>query len=156
MSARIFPQGAKSMAKAAIGIALALVLSACAAQYRNHGYVPTPDQLRTVNIGDTQEEVASAIGRPTTEGILDRSGWYYVRSRFRHLGAFEPKEVDRQVLAISFDGAGRVSNIERFGLEQGRVVVLDRRVTESNVQGITFLRQLFSNVGNITAEQLLQ
>ena len=52
-------------------------------------------------------------------------------------------------MAISFDGRGRVENIERFGLENGNVVVLSRRVTESNIKGVSFLRQLFRNIGNI-------
>nr|WP_319250718.1 outer membrane protein assembly factor BamE [uncultured Celeribacter sp.] len=157
MSTRIFPQGAHRTAKLLMGLTLAVLLSACVAQYRNHGYVPNDEDLAQVIVGvDTKETVADVIGVPGTEGLLESSGWYYVRSQFRHLGAFEPKEVDRQVVAISFDSRGTVSNIERFGLEQGRVVALSRRVTTSNVQGITFIQQLFGNLGNISAEQLLQ
>ncbi|ATG46572.1 cell envelope protein SmpA [Celeribacter ethanolicus] len=161
MSNRIFPQGAVKgaamVAKAVLGLALVLSLSACVAQFRNHGYVPTSGQLSEVRVGaDTKDTVAEKIGAPGVEGIRDNSGWYYVRSQFRHYGAFEPKEVDRQVVAISFDGRGVVSNVERFGLEQGRVVVLERRVTDDNIKGITFLDQLFGNLGNVSAEQLLQ
>ncbi|MBW6417062.1 outer membrane protein assembly factor BamE [Celeribacter sp. PS-C1] len=143
--------------KALLGLVLVVSLTACVAQFRNHGYVPSDDQLAQINVGvDTKETLAEEIGTPGTEGILDGSAWYYVRSQFRHLGALEPKEVDRQVVAISFDARGRVSNVERFGLEQGRVVVLSRRVTDGGVQGITFLQQLFGNLGNVSAEQLLQ
>jgi Small protein A (tmRNA-binding) len=157
MSDRIFPQGAAIVAKALLGLALILSLSACVAQFRNHGYVPSSEQLAQVVVGvDTKDTVADVIGAPGVEGIRDNSGWYYVRSQFRHYGAFEPKEVDRQVVAISFDSRGVVSNIERFGLEQGRVVVLERRVTDDNIKGVTFLEQLFGGLGNISAEQLLQ
>ncbi|PTQ75261.1 outer membrane protein assembly factor BamE [Celeribacter persicus] len=157
MSDRIFPRGAAIVAKALLGLALILSLSACVAQFRNHGYVPSSEQLAQVVVGvDTKDTVADVIGAPGIEGIRDNSGWYYVRSQFRHYGAFEPKEVDRQVVAISFDSRGVVSNIERFGLEQGRVVVLERRVTDDNIKGVTFLEQLFGGLGNISAEQLLQ
>ncbi|MCA0043688.1 outer membrane protein assembly factor BamE [Celeribacter litoreus] len=132
-------------------------LSACVAQYRNHGYVPSDDELAQVIVGvDTKDTVADVIGAPGAEGLLESSGWYYVRSRFKHYGAFEPAEVDREVVAVSFDSQGRVSNIERFGLEAGRVVALDRRVTEANVQGVTFLQQLFGNLGRVSPETLLQ
>lgn len=161
MSTRNFPQGSTSRIKLFMGLSLAvflsILLSGCVAQYRNHGYVPSDDELSQVVVGvDTKDTVADVVGVPGTEGVLDSSGWYYVRSQFRHMGALDPKEVDRQVVAISFDSTGTVSNIERFGLEQGRVVVLSRRVTEPNVKGITFIQQLFGNLGQISAEQLLQ
>ncbi len=157
MSNRIFPHKMAVLAKAVLAMGLVVGLSACVALYRNHGYVPSEEQLAQVIVGvDTKETIADVIGAPGTEGLLSESGWYYVRSRFKTVGAFEPTEVDRQVVAISFDGQGRVSNIERFGLEAGRVVVLDRRVTDSAVQGISFLDQLFGNLGRVSAENLLQ
>jgi hypothetical protein len=41
-----------------------------------------------------------------------------------------------------------VSNVERFGLADGRVVPLSRRVTETNIQGSGLIRQLLGNLGN--------
>lgn len=143
--------------KVAMALAAGLVLSACVAQARYHGYVPSEEALAGIAVGkDTREDVATAVGRPSTEGLLSTSGWYYVRSEFRHLGAFAPKEVDRQVVAISFDDRGTVANIERFGLEGGRVVALSRRVTTSNTTGITFLQQLFGNIGRLDPNTLVQ
>ena len=63
--------------------------------------------------------------------------------------------IDRQLLAISFNPQGNVSNVERFTLEDGRVVVLSRRVTETSVQGVGFIRQLLGNVGRLRADQFL-
>jgi len=60
------------------------------------------------------------------------------------------------VVAISFNQAGVVENVERFGLEDGRVIVLSRRVTEANVKGISFLRQLFGSLGRLSAGDLLR
>jgi len=87
--------------------------------------------------------------------VLDQSGYYYVSSKFRHFGAMAPKEIDRQVLAISFDAAGVVSNIERFGLQDGNVVVLSRRVTDNSVRDSTFIRQLLRSFGNVNAGDFL-
>ena len=136
---------------------LALVaLAACSAQYRNHGYVPRDEDLEAVVVGEsTQETVARAVGRPSSTGLLTGGAWYYVGSRFRHFGPRVPEEIDRQVVAISFDESGTVENVERFGLEDGQAVVLSRRVTDSNIKGLSFLRQLLGNVGNISAGQLL-
>lgn len=128
---------------------LGFLLAACAPVYRNHGYAPPDDLLAEIDVGsDTRAEVASAVGRPTAEGVLGDDAWYFVQSRFRHYGYLPPREVDRDVVAITFDGGGTVSAIQRFGLEQGRAVPISREVTDENVQGVGFLRQLFGNIGN--------
>ena len=51
-------------------------------------------------------------------------------------------------MAVSFDANGVVANIERFGLERGRVVTLSRRVTDSGVTGVSLAGQLLGNLGN--------
>lgn len=140
-----------------VALGAALVMAGCVALEQNHGYVPSEDDLAQVIVGvDTKDTVSDVVGRPSAEGLLASSGWYYVRSQFKTFGALAPQEVDRQVVAITFDDAGTVANIERFGLEQGNVVVLTRRVTTSNTSGITFLQQLFGNLGRIDAAGLLQ
>jgi outer membrane protein assembly factor BamE (lipoprotein component of BamABCDE complex) len=145
------------VSKLLLMLVAAVSLSACVAQFRNHGYIPKDDVLAQITVGkDTKDTVREVIGTPQAEGLLESSGWYYVRSQFKHIGAFAPKEIDRQVLAISFNDRGVVTNVERFGLEDGRVVALSRRVTTANVQGTTFLDQLFGNFGNLSADQLLQ
>lgn len=130
--------------------AVMVVLAACSTLYRNHGYVPTDDDLATLEVGvDTRETVTEKVGRPTASGLLNDQGWYYVQSRWSYRGAFEPKEVDRQVVAITFAESGSVANIERFGLERGKVVPLSRRVTETNVKGLGLIRQLLGSFGRI-------
>jgi outer membrane protein assembly factor BamE (lipoprotein component of BamABCDE complex) len=131
-------------------------MCACTPIYRNHGYVPRDEDLAAVKVGEsTQEDVAFAVGRPSAIGVLTGSGWYYVGSRFRQIGIKAPQEIDRQVVAISFDDKGIVSNVERFGLQDGEVVTISRRVTSSNVKGVSFLRQLLGNIGNLGAGELL-
>lgn len=136
---------------------LALVaVSACTAIYRNHGYAPVDADLEKVVVGQsTRADVQRAVGRPSSIGVLADSGWYYVGSRFRHYAWRAPEEIERQVVAISFDKNGKVENVERFGLEDGEVVVLSRRVTDSNIKGLSFLRQLLGNIGNISAGDFL-
>ena len=146
---------ARSLRLGLVGVVL-VALAACSTVYRNHGYVPTDDELATVEIGkDTRETVAEKIGRPTAAGLLNDLGWFYVQSRWKNFGAFAPQEIDRQVVSITFTEEGVVQNIERFGLENGNVVVLSRRVTESNIRGVSFLKQIFGNIGRIRADQFV-
>ncbi|MEZ5714860.1 MAG: outer membrane protein assembly factor BamE [Paracoccaceae bacterium] len=138
------------ISKARLGLAALaiLALTACAPVFRNHGYIPSEDELAEIVVGvDTRATVDEVIGAPSAGGVLEGGDYYYVRSRVRHFGMFEPKEIERQVLAISFNEQGVVQNIERFGLEDGRIVQLSRRVTSSSVEGKGFLRQLLGNIG---------
>lgn len=145
----------KKPMKAAV-FALCLLGAGCSAQYRNHGYVPSEEDLAEVVIGvDTRDSVAETLGAPTAGGVLEGGGFYYVRSRVKTVGPARPKEISRELVAVTFDGNGTVANVERFGLEDGRVVVLSRRVTDNGLNDISFIRQLFGNIGNFDPSGVL-
>lgn len=129
--------------------------AACTPIVRKHGYVPPPEDLAEIKVGvDTRDTVAESIGAPSSSGVVRDSDYYYVSSRIRHYGPKRPEVISRELVAISFDQRGVVRNIERFGLEDGVVVVLDRRVTDSSVQNKGFLRQLLGNIGNFNPANL--
>ncbi|WP_146589198.1 outer membrane protein assembly factor BamE [Puniceibacterium confluentis] len=131
-------------------------LSACTAQYRSHGYVPLEEDLQQIVVGvDTRASVEDLVGVPTISGVSSDSGYYYIRSNVRHFAYRAPEEISRDVLAISFDPAGVVSNIERFGLADGNVVPISSRVTQSSSGDISFIRKLFGNLGRVSAEDFL-
>jgi outer membrane protein assembly factor BamE (lipoprotein component of BamABCDE complex) len=137
---------------------LTLVLAnACTPVYRNHGYVPLDSEMADLVVGESnRQDVADFIGRPSSMGMMTDGGWYYVGSRFRSYGGYEDREIDRQVVAVSFAEDGTVSNVERFGMERGKLVVISRRVTDSNIKGVGFLRQLLGSIGRVSADQLLE
>jgi outer membrane protein assembly factor BamE (lipoprotein component of BamABCDE complex) len=138
----------------AAGIAL-IGLSACSATYTNHGYVPTDVELENVLVGsDSRGTVEEVIGRPSSTGVLSDGAWYYISSRVRYYTYNKPEIVERTILAISFDANDTVSNIERFGLEDGKVVQFSRRVTDSGVGGTSFFKQIIGNFGNFAPEAL--
>lgn len=132
-----------------------LAATACSPIVRYHGYVPPEGALAALSVGvDTPETVVAAVGRPTTEGVLGDSGLYYVQSRFEQVGPRAPREVSREVLAMTFLPDGTLGNVERFGLEEGRVVRLSTRVTAGVFADRTFITQLLGNVGRIDPTRL--
>ena len=149
-------QGIRTGMKLWLLAAMCFALTACTEQFRSHGYVPSEEELQQIVVGvDTRASVEDLIGVPSTSGVLNSSGFYYIESEVRHYAWKKPEMVDRQVLAISFDQAGVVSNIERYGLQDGRVVPISRRVTRSGDTDISFIRKLFGNIGRFSAENLL-
>jgi len=135
--------------RGAAALCLAAGLAACTATMDNHGYVPPPEDLAEVDIGDTRESVIATIGTPGTAGVMRDEAWLYTAYRVRNFAYRAPEVTEREVLAVSFDGRGRVANIERFGLEDGQPVELSRRVTTSSVREVSFFGQLFRNFGRI-------
>ena len=135
-------------------VAAALALGACSPIYRNHGYAPTESELAALQLGvDTRDSVAATLGRPTTSGVLEGQGFYYVQSRFRHFGLLEPQEVSREVLALSFAADGTLGAIERFDLSSGRAVPISRRTTPGVFADPGFLAQISANFGGIDTSQ---
>lgn len=147
---RTGPTPWRRVARRLAPLALAGALSACAATFTNHGFVPPQEEIEQVLVGvDTRGTVEETIGRPSAAGVLRDEAWIYSAYRVRTYAFQEPQVVERDVLAISFDADGVVSNVERFGLQDGQIVQLSRRVTESTVQNQSFFRQLLTNLGRV-------
>ncbi|KMK67382.1 outer membrane protein assembly factor BamE [Puniceibacterium sp. IMCC21224] len=146
---------AKTLRIAVFAVVLG-TLAACTEQIRSHGYTPNEEDLQQIVVGvDTRASVEDLVGVPTTSGVLNDSGFYYIQSDVRHFAYRRPEVISREVLAISFDTAGVVTNIERYGLQDGAVVPLTRRITRTDTGDISFIRKLFGNIGRISAADLL-
>lgn len=133
-----------------------LFLAACSPTFDNHGYIPSPDVLDQIEIGkDDKLRVAELIGRPSSTGVLNDDGWFYIQTRIRNFAYNQPEVVERNILAVTFDRNERVQNVETLTLADGQVVNLNRRVTELPVRGPNFWQQLLSSIGNFSADDIL-
>jgi outer membrane protein assembly factor BamE (lipoprotein component of BamABCDE complex) len=140
----------------AAGLLVALTVTGCAPIERYHGFVPPEAEIAALEIGvSTKEEVIALFGEPIADRALQNNTIYYAASKFEQFGPFTPQEVDRQVLAVSFDSADRVRNVSRYTLEDGRVVTLDRRVTDDGIADVSFLGQLLGSLGRFDAGTIL-
>jgi len=151
------PKTVKTALRAALMVGVVVAVTACTAQYRKHGWIPGPDLLNEVVVGvDTRDSVAETVGEPTIDSLVDDSGYYYVTSRMKFYGAKAPQVVSRDLVAITFDSANVVDSVQRYTLEDGRTIPLERRVTDSSLEDKTFLRQLLGNLGNFNPGSFLQ
>lgn len=140
----------------ALAGALLLVLAACSPTVTVHGYVPPDEELAEIEPGrDTVLTVAEKIGRPSSSGLLRDSDWYYVQTTMEQLAYNPLRPTDRKVVAIDFNDAGVVTDIQTYGLEDGRIVNLSPRVTETGGQRVNMLQRIFGGLLNFDAEQVL-
>lgn len=133
-----------------------LTVGACAPIYRDHGYVPPEDELDQLVVGiDTRATVEDTVGPPSSEALVSDNSYFYVRTRLRAIAFQAPQEIERDVVAITFDDTDVIENIEQFTLEDGVVVRINRRVTETSIRDQTFLRQLLRNLGRFSPAAVL-
>lgn len=136
-------------------ICFGLLAGGCAPTVQVHGYVPTEADLSRVRPGfDDAGSVAEILGRPSSAGVLRDSAWYYVQSTVESFTWHPPRVIDRKVIAVNFNQGGVVTDIRRYGLEDGRVIDLETRTTETGGREMGMIEQLFGNLLNLDAQQL--
>ena len=129
-----------------------LTMAACAPTLVIQGYVPDEETLSGVEQGvDTKDAVVDKLGSPSTIAAFDDDTWIYVNKRSEVFAFFEPTVLSQNVVAINFDPEGRVEEIRRFTLEDGRLIDPITRKTPTQGRELGLLEQLFGNVGRFTA-----
>ena len=140
-------------------LALVLVmatLAACGGQYRNHGYMPLAEDVDALIVGvDTRDSIIEVMGVPTTGGVLTGEAMYYVRSRVHHKGYVKPNEIQRDILVLSFDKNQILRNVERFGIEKGKLIRLEHRVTEAPGGDRSVLQQIIGSIGGFNPNSIV-
>jgi outer membrane protein assembly factor BamE (lipoprotein component of BamABCDE complex) len=142
---------------AGVLLAAALASAACAPTTQVHGFVPSQADVSRITPGvDTAGTVEQILGRPSSSGLLRDGAWYYVQSTVQSFTYNAPRVVDRTVLAVTFDQQGIVTGIDRYGIEDGRVINLTSRTTDTAGRQMGILEQLFGNLLRIDAQQLAE
>ncbi|MEA1942899.1 MAG: outer membrane protein assembly factor BamE [Pseudomonadota bacterium] len=134
--------------------ACAVGVSACNPVLRSHGYrYTTQEEPNITPAEDTQDSVLARLGNPSTRGTFEDDTWYYISSTRESLAYLRPATRDRRIIAVSFDDAGVVSEVNEYSLEDGRVVAYADRETPTRGRELSFLEQLLGNVGRLPSEQ---
>ena len=129
-----------------------MTLAACTPALVIQGYIPDEETLAGVEQGvDNKDAVVTKLGSPSTIAAFDDDTWIYVNKRSEVLMFFEPTVLSQNVVAINFDPDGRVEEIRRFTLEDGRLIDPITRKTPTQGRELGLLEQLFGNVGRFTA-----
>jgi outer membrane protein assembly factor BamE (lipoprotein component of BamABCDE complex) len=144
----------KSLRSTAVALIFCASLAGCAPTVQVHGYMPPQADIARIRPGfDDAASVEEILGRPSSSGVLRDQAWYYVQSTVESFTWHAPRVVDREVLAVQFGPSGVVQGVARYGLEDGRIINLTTRTTETGGREMGVLEQLFGNLLNLDAEQ---
>ncbi len=135
------------------GVALAVLLgtlAGCSSLRDQRGYLVDSLTYNAIRAGiDNQRSVEATLGQPTFKSQFGEPTWYYVSSTTGQKPFGRPRITDQSVLAIRFDTAGNVAQVDRSGLD--RVVYLSPDSDETPTLGRerSFLEDLFGNIGAV-------
>lgn len=140
------------LAVPAVALVSSLALSACIGETLHRGYVPSETALQQVQVGAPREQVLIALGTPSTTAEFGGEIFYYISQITNRPVAFlNARIVDQEVLAVYFDENSQVTNVARYGLEDGQVIDLVSRTTPTGGRDLSFVGQLLGATGNIKA-----
>jgi outer membrane protein assembly factor BamE (lipoprotein component of BamABCDE complex) len=122
-------------------------LTACgAAQIDRHGHVFIDVDLDQIQRGMSKEEVQTVLGSPDTTSAIGGDAYYYISTTQKTIAFLKPYEIDRQVVAVYFDGSDSVEQVAQYGLKDGIVVNHYRGETPARGKDLTFVEQMFGNI----------
>jgi outer membrane protein assembly factor BamE (lipoprotein component of BamABCDE complex) len=141
----------KAMAFGFVALA-GLGLSGCSSIRETRGYVQDQALVQSIQPGvDNQRSVEGTLGRPSYVSEYGDKTWYYVSSITGRRPFVRPRIQNHSVLAISFDAAGNVAQVDRSGIESVVFLSPDGDETPTLGRERGFLEDLFGNIGQVGA-----
>lgn len=125
-----------------------VALTSCGAQIDRHGHVFIDIDLQDIQPGQSKEEVQTLLGSPDTTSSIGSDAWYYISTTQKTIAFLKPYEIDRQVLAVYFDGSETVQQVAHYGMKDGIVVNYFKGETPARGKDLSLLEQLFGNLSN--------
>lgn len=134
---------------------LALVfaaLNACVPTVSQRGYLPDPERAQTITPGkDTKVTINEKWGTPSTISTFDDNTWYYISSKQREEAFFLPETVEQKITAVEFDADGKVKGVTEHDISEAQDVNIVGRTTPTRGRELSFLEQIFGNIGRVGA-----
>src|SRR5262249_57722173 len=79
------------------------MLAGCGAQIDRHGHVFIDVDLNQVQPGMNKDQVKTVLGSPDTTSTIGGDAYYYISTTQKTVAFLKPYEIDRQVVAASFN-----------------------------------------------------
>lgn len=129
-------------------ISILLLTSACSNDLFlvHNGNMPAQEKVDEIRLGQSKQDVMNILGAPSLTTGLSDDHWIYMASTTKKVAFFRPEELERKVLAISFDN-DQISKIEKLSLADGNKLPIDTDITQTTEQEQGFFRKYFGGVG---------
>jgi outer membrane protein assembly factor BamE (lipoprotein component of BamABCDE complex) len=138
----------RKLALGAVLVGLGAGAAACSSTENRRGYMETPGMLEAIRVGvDTKQSLQASLGSPSTLGTFSDNTWYYITTLQEDQLFFEPEETERKVVAVNFGAGDVVQSVQTYGKDDGVEVSFSRNETPARGRELSFLQQIFGNIG---------
>ena len=141
-----------------LGALSATLVAGCSPEIEHRGYIPKEGAFNQVRNGMSKTEVEAALGSPSTTASIKFQGdsYYYITSVTEHRAFLNPKEVNRDIIAIRFSSQDQVQSFAQYTMQDGRIIDVNTNQTPVVGEDLSILQQMFrgllnSNVGPNTS-----
>jgi outer membrane protein assembly factor BamE (lipoprotein component of BamABCDE complex) len=128
-------------------LVMASALAGCSPTQINRGNADLEESVKSLEVGNTRQNVLEKLGSPSTTTNFDGETWYYMSARKTQRAFFNPSLEKQTVTRIRFDEGGTVTSIDRFTEEDVRKVEVTKRETPTEGHEMGVIEQLLGNVG---------
>jgi outer membrane protein assembly factor BamE (lipoprotein component of BamABCDE complex) len=134
------------------------MLIGCVPVENQRGYVPDQQAVASIQVGmDNKESVSKKLGDPSTAATFGNDVWYYMSAHVEQNAFFAPHATERNILAVEFSKDGKVADMHKYTLADGRIVDFVSRETPTRGRELTLLQQIFNavpgQIGQATPQQ---
>lgn len=134
--------------KALLVVSALLMLGACDPKTESRGNIPRDYQMEQIAVGtSTMDDVARALGTPSTVGTFDSRTWYYIGHHAEQWAFLDKSITDAQVLAMHFDDKQVLSRIDTYTEEDMRNIAYSSRETPTAGNELNVFQQILGNFG---------
>ncbi len=136
----------------AAALVLSLTLSACSSglslvQNKQRGYDISEDDVKQIRPGQSAALVTTVLGSPqSVNTFASETAWIYVGEKVQQTAFGMELSKQRTVLVIYFDKKGKVTDMERLGVADGKSFQIDSRRTPSFGQDRSFIESIISSI----------
>jgi outer membrane protein assembly factor BamE (lipoprotein component of BamABCDE complex) len=129
-----------------------LLATGCVQIQGHRGYLADEVLLQAVQPGvDNRQSVERTLGRPSFVAQFGEPAWYYVSSTTQQKPFRKPRITQHTVLAVYFDEAENVVDVERTSMEQVARISPESDETPTLGRDRSFFEDLFGNIGQVGA-----
>ena len=123
-------------------------LNSCVSQKLVHGNLPDAQLVSILKVGiDNKKTITKILGEPTFRGVLGDNSFYYVGTVNSKLAFLDPKLDTQFVLELNFDKSNKLKKLYLYDENESIDVSMSSLETEHSGKKLTFLQQIFGNIG---------
>ena len=123
-------------------------LNSCVSQKLVHGNLPDAELISILKVGiDSKKSTTQILGEPTFRGVLGDNSFYYVGTVNSKLAFLDPKLDTQFILEINFDKNNKLKKLFLYDEDESINVSMSSLETKHSGKKLTFLQQIFGNIG---------